>query len=106
AGRRAHRRGEVVVPRRVPAAAPRARFLRRDRGAGTRERWRVTAPVLVVGATGQLGTAVVDRLRAAGHPVRALVRPSSPRAFEPDGVELAFGDLRDPESLVAACQGV
>jgi uncharacterized protein YbjT (DUF2867 family) len=63
-------------------------------------------PVLVVGATGQLGTAVVDRLRAAGRPVRALVRPSSPRAFEPDGVELAFGDLRDPESLVAACQGV
>ncbi|HEY4228744.1 MAG TPA: NmrA family NAD(P)-binding protein [Thermoanaerobaculia bacterium] len=66
----------------------------------------MTAPVLVVGSTGQLGTAVVDRLRAAGHPVRALVRPSSPRAFEPDGVELAFGDLRDPESLVAACRGV
>lgn len=66
----------------------------------------MATPVLVVGATGQLGTAVVDRLRAAGHPVRALVRPSSPRAFEPDGVELAFGDLRDPESLVAACQGV
>ncbi len=66
----------------------------------------MAAPVLVVGATGQLGTAVVDRLRAAGRPVRALVRPSSPRAFEPDGVELAFGDLRDPESLVAACQGV
>jgi uncharacterized protein YbjT (DUF2867 family) len=66
----------------------------------------MSAPVLVVGATGQLGTAVVDRLRAAGLPVRALVRPSSPRAFEPDGVELAFGDLRDPESLVAACQGV
>jgi uncharacterized protein YbjT (DUF2867 family) len=66
----------------------------------------MAAPVLVVGATGQLGTAVVDRLRAAGRSVRALVRPSSPRAFEPDGVELAFGDLRDPESLVAACQGV
>lgn len=66
----------------------------------------MTPPVLVVGATGQLGTAVIDRLRAAGIPVRALVRPSSPRAFEPEGVELAFGDLRDPESLVAACQGV
>jgi uncharacterized protein YbjT (DUF2867 family) len=64
------------------------------------------APVLVVGATGQLGTAVIDRLRAGGRRVRALVRPSSPREFEPDGVELAFGDLRDPESLVAACQGV
>ena len=63
-------------------------------------------PVLVVGATGQLGTAVVDRLRAAGQRVRALVRAGSPREFEPEGVELAFGDLREPESLVAACQGM
>jgi uncharacterized protein YbjT (DUF2867 family) len=63
-------------------------------------------PVLVVGATGQLGTAVVDRLRAAGQRVRALVRPATPREFESEGVELAFGDLREPESLVAACQGM
>jgi uncharacterized protein YbjT (DUF2867 family) len=65
----------------------------------------VAGPVLVVGATGQLGTAVVDRLVAAGQRVRALVRPSSPREFA-DGAELAFGDLRDPESLVAACEGI
>ena len=63
-------------------------------------------PILVVGATGQLGTAVVDRLRAAGERVRALVRPASPREFASDGVELAFGDLRELESLVAACQGM
>jgi uncharacterized protein YbjT (DUF2867 family) len=63
-------------------------------------------PVLVVGATGQLGTAVVDRLRKARQRVRALVRPASPREFDPEGVELAFGDLREPESLVAACQGI
>jgi uncharacterized protein YbjT (DUF2867 family) len=63
-------------------------------------------PILVVGATGQLGTAVVDRLAAAGQGVRALVRPASPRFFESDSVELAFGDLREPESLVAACQGI
>lgn len=63
-------------------------------------------PVLVVGATGQLGTAVVERLRAAGKRVRALVRPTSPREFDSQGVELAFGDLREPESLVAACQGM
>ncbi len=62
--------------------------------------------ILVVGATGQLGTAVIDRLAAAGQPVRALVRPSSPREFADEGVELAFGDLRDVESLVAACQGI
>lgn len=63
-------------------------------------------PILVVGATGQLGTAVVDRLRAAGQRVRALVRPASPREFSSEGVELAFGDLRELESLVAACQGM
>jgi uncharacterized protein YbjT (DUF2867 family) len=63
-------------------------------------------PILVVGATGQLGTAVVDRLRKAGERVRALVRPGSPREFEAEGVELAFGDLRELESLVAACKGM
>ena len=63
-------------------------------------------PVLVVGATGQLGTAVVDRLRRGGTRVRAFVRPASPRAFSSEGVELAFGDLREPESLVAACRGM
>src|SRR5262245_45591676 len=63
-------------------------------------------PVLVVGSTGQLGTAVVERLRSAGQRVRALVRPTSPREFDSEGVELAFGDLREPESLVAACQGM
>src|SRR5262245_31532463 len=63
-------------------------------------------PILVVGATGQLGTAIIERLRAAGQRVRALVRPASPREFDADGVELAFGDLREPESLVAACQGM
>ncbi len=63
-------------------------------------------PVLVVGATGQLGTAVVDRLRKTGQRVRALVRPGSTREFAAEGVELACGDLREPESLVAACQGM
>jgi NADH dehydrogenase len=62
--------------------------------------------ILVVGATGQLGTAVVHRLVKAGAPVRALVRPASPRGFGGPGIELAFGDLREPESLTAACRGV
>ena len=64
------------------------------------------APILVVGATGQLGTAIVDRLAGMGRPIRALVRPGSPREFPADGVELAFGDLRDRESLAAACRGI
>ena len=63
--------------------------------------------VLIVGATGQLGTAVLQRLRASGRPVRAFVRPMSPRdALEGSGAELAFGDLRDAGSVEAACRGV
>jgi len=62
--------------------------------------------VLVVGATGQLGTAVVRQLVARGRRVRALVRPSSDHAhLRISGVELATGDLRDRASLDRACQG-
>ncbi len=65
------------------------------------------ARVLVVGATGQLGTAVVLQLAASGRQVRAFVRPTSPRdALDASGAELAFGDLRDAGSLEAACRGV
>jgi uncharacterized protein YbjT (DUF2867 family) len=63
--------------------------------------------VLVVGATGQLGTAVVRRLAAAGRPVRALVRPASAsRRPGGPGVEIALGDLREPPTLDAACRGI
>ncbi len=63
--------------------------------------------VLVVGATGQLGTAVVRKLTAAGRRVRALVRPASDHAhLRHPGIELALGDLRDPDSLHRACRGV
>ena len=65
---------------------------------------------LVVGATGLLGSEICRRLTAAGKPTRALVRATS----DPDkvdklkgyGVEIAEGDVRDPASLEAACQGV
>lgn len=63
--------------------------------------------ILVVGATGQLGTAVVRKAVAAGERVRAFVRRGS--SFEHlrgPGVELCFGDLRDPTSLAAACEHV
>jgi uncharacterized protein YbjT (DUF2867 family) len=33
--------------------------------------------ILVVGATGQLGSAIVRKLVAAGQPVRIFVRPNS-----------------------------
>lgn len=63
--------------------------------------------ILVVGATGQLGTAIIRKLIAAGHPVRAFVRRTGQyEHLRTNGIELAFGDLRDPASLDAACRGV
>ncbi len=61
-------------------------------------------PILVVGASGQLGTRIVERLAAAGRPVRAMVRPTSQVAhLRRSGVDLVIGDLMQPESLDAAC---
>lgn len=64
--------------------------------------------ILVVGATGLLGLEVCRRLRARTQPVRALVRPGSPREEELRrlGAEVVHGDLRSPEALKAACRGV
>ncbi|MDX6300868.1 MAG: hypothetical protein QOF53_2082 [Nocardioidaceae bacterium] len=61
--------------------------------------------VLVTGATGRIGRAVVDELLAADVPVRALVRDSE-AAELPANVELVTGDLTVPESLDAALRGV
>jgi uncharacterized protein YbjT (DUF2867 family) len=64
------------------------------------------APVLVTGATGRVGSAVVDLLMDAGVPVRALTHRSEAAATLPTGVEVVLGDLTEPESLDAALQGV
>jgi uncharacterized protein YbjT (DUF2867 family) len=63
-------------------------------------------PVLVVGASGQLGTRIVQRLVAAGRPVRAMVRPTALVShLHGPGVELVVADLMEPETLEAACRG-
>ncbi len=62
---------------------------------------------LVTGATGLLGSHIVEKLVQAGEPVRALVRPSSDTSFlESQGVELAVGDVTEPDTLPAALEGV
>src|SRR5439155_26088615 len=62
---------------------------------------------LVTGGTGFIGPHVVHALRARGTPVRALVRkPAGATRLAAWGVELATGDVTDPASLRAACQGV
>jgi uncharacterized protein YbjT (DUF2867 family) len=63
------------------------------------------APVLVTGATGRVGRAVVDVLIGAGVPVRALTRRAEATATLPASVEVVTGDLTVPESLDAALQG-
>ena len=69
----------------------------------------MTAPVLVVGATGGQGGAVTDALLERGAPVRALVRDPRGRgadALARSGVDLAAGDLTDEAALVTAMRGV
>src|SRR5207247_3672522 len=61
---------------------------------------------LVTGATGQLGSHIVEQLRAAGENVRVLVRPGRDLAFLlQQGVEIVEGDLRDADSVKRAAQG-
>jgi len=63
--------------------------------------------ILVVGATGILGGAILRELLDRGEEVRALVRESSAEeALREAGAETVSGDLKDPASLPPACQGV
>ena len=63
--------------------------------------------ILVVGATGQLGTAIIRKLQAQGKSIRALVRRTSNYAhLQNQGIEIVYGDLRDAASLDAACSGI
>lgn len=67
----------------------------------------MTGRVLVTGASGFLGAALVRIFRAEGFAVRALVRPSSPATnLAVPGLELATGDLSDPASLRRALDGI
>lgn len=62
---------------------------------------------LITGATGFIGSHLVDRLIERGDEVRALVRSGSDVAYlEGRGVELARGDITEPASLPPAVDGV
>jgi uncharacterized protein YbjT (DUF2867 family) len=63
--------------------------------------------ILIVGATGLVGSATVRQLTARGVPVRALVRSTEKAAtLASPGVETVIGDLEQPASLDAALDGV
>lgn len=63
--------------------------------------------MLIVGATGVLGSATTKRLLAKGYAVRAMTRtPVKATELEELGAEIVQGDLRDAGSLRRACEGV
>ncbi len=65
--------------------------------------------VLVMGATGSQGGAVVRNLLPKGHRIRTLTRnPDSPKAKQltEQGVEVLKGDFNDSDSMVKAATGM
>src|SRR5260370_2280844 len=62
--------------------------------------------ILIVGASGRLGSVVVQHLLAQGKSLRVMTRDSRGLAhLKQQGVEIVSGDLRDRASLASACQG-
>ena len=62
--------------------------------------------ILLTGATGTVGSALLRRLVAAGESVRCLVRDPTRLGAERVRVQLALGDLGDPGSFRNAVRGV
>jgi NADH dehydrogenase len=60
--------------------------------------------ILVTGAGGTLGAALLSQMNARGWSVRALVLPGGPTQIP--GAEVVFGDVRSQESLEKALEGV
>ena len=65
----------------------------------------LTAPIAVLGATGQQGSATVDALLDRGLPVRAITRnvdSAAARALTKRDVAVVAADLETPESIRVA----
>ncbi|MEX1141418.1 MAG: NAD(P)H-binding protein [Thermoleophilaceae bacterium] len=62
--------------------------------------------ILLTGATGTVGSALLRRLIAAAEPVRCLVRDPKRLGPERVRVQIALGDLADPASFRNALRGV
>jgi len=94
-GARVQRRVQISLP---PESTPFAELPRLDGGN--------MDLAFVTGASGFVGSAVARALLAAGYDVRALVRPSSPRAnLDLPGLKIVEGDMRDERTVSNAMAG-
>src|ERR687896_1714626 len=75
---------------------------RRDRAGHSRFR----AVLLLTGATGRVGAALLPRLTARGEAVRCLVRDPRRLGHARVRVQIALGDLAEPASFRHALRGV
>jgi uncharacterized protein YbjT (DUF2867 family) len=62
--------------------------------------------ILVIGATGSIGSLVVEEALRQGHSVRALVRSAEKARRLPPKVEAVIGDLTCPDSLDPAVKNI
>ncbi len=62
--------------------------------------------ILVTGASGLLGGALLGRLRQRGETVRLLLRRPAPALAADPQIDVVYGDLGDPEAVDRAVRGV
>ncbi len=63
--------------------------------------------ILLTGATGNVGSQVVEQLSSAGTPVHVFVHdPEKAANVREAGVEIAEGDVERPETLATALEAV
>src|SRR5260370_27077144 len=67
----------------------------------------IMSRIIVTGATGKTGRAVVDEFLAKGVPVRAVVHSKDARSevLERKGAEVVVADMFNPDQLVAVMHG-
>jgi uncharacterized protein YbjT (DUF2867 family) len=62
--------------------------------------------ILITGATGTVGRAVLEEVRKTGKPLKAMYRSEEDAKKAPPGVAAVIADFADKASLKAALQGV
>jgi uncharacterized protein YbjT (DUF2867 family) len=67
----------------------------------------IVMTILITGATGNIGGEVIEHLLPKQVPIRGLVRDRTNASKLADrGVDLAVGDLSQPDTLISALQGI